>query len=500
MASGTDHAVRAELPTARPSRVRLAIVVGSTLATALLYYLGTGLHPIPWLTWLAPLPVLLLAPRVSAGIAALAVCVAYLFGGANIWHYYAVNLELPPMLVALTVVLFPLLLTGIALLFRVTLRRGHPLAAALVFPAGIAGAEYLVSLVTPAGANWSLAPTQADLLPVLQVASLTGGWGVSFLVSLVPAVLAVLLFPGTSTSARLRVGVVGLVVLVLALGFGVERENAVTRAAPSPRITLLSARSAADEVWVTTPAGRDLVAAYVDWLRTAPDDGTRIVVLPEKGFQADDTSLPDLLGPLAAAARTRHVDVVVGVKVHTGGTIRNSAYDLPADGSAPVDYLKHHLVPGVEDGYTAGTALAFVPGFGTRIGIAICADLGHPDFGRDYGRAGAGLVVAPALDFTVDAWSQSRVQLLRGVESGFSLARASHLGYLTLSDPAGRVVAQAPTGMATPFVAVSGTLPMPTGGTLYTRWGDWFPLLCLAFLAAMSGFLLSRRPRASAGC
>ena len=48
--------------------------------------------------------------------------------------------------------------------------------------------------------------------------------------------------------------------------------------------------------------------------------------------------------------------------------------------------------------------------------------MGHSNLGRDYGRAGAGLVLAPALDFTVDAWSQSRVQLMRGVESGFSVA------------------------------------------------------------------------------
>ena len=38
--------------------------------------------------------------------------------------------------------------------------------------------------------------------------------------------------------------------------------------------------------------------------------------------------------------------------------------------------------------------------------------------------------------FTEDAWSQSRVRLLRGVAHGFSTARAAHRGYLTRSDPA----------------------------------------------------------------
>jgi apolipoprotein N-acyltransferase len=452
----------------------------AALATAVLYFFGTGLHPIPWLTWLAPLPVLLLAPRVRPWTAALAAFAGYLLGGTNILRYYAVDLGLPPMLVVLSTVGFPLLLTAIVMLFRAALLRGRPLLAAIGFPAAVAGAEYLVSIATPAGANWSLAPTQSGLVPVLQVASLTGGWGVSFLVSAVPAVLAVVLSPGATRAVRWRTGVAGLVVLGLSVGYGAVREHTVDSATPSPTITLLSARTTRDQVRIDSPAGRALLSAYVGRLRAMT--GTRIVVLPEKGFQADDATLPDLLDPLATVAHANRFDVVVGVELHSGGRIYNTAYDLPADGGTPVDYRKHHLVPGVEDGYTSGTALAFVPGFG-HIGIAICADLGHPDFGRAYGRAGASLLVVPALDFTVDAWSQSRVQQLRGVESGFAVARASHLGYLTLSEPSGRVVSQAATGLATPFVSVTGRLAMPTGGTLYTRWGDWFAWLCLAFVA-----------------
>jgi apolipoprotein N-acyltransferase len=445
--------------------------VSAVPATALLYFLGTGLHPIWWLTWLAPLPILLLAPRVSARTAAAAAFTAYLLGGANVWHYYVFGLELPVPLLALVVVLFPLLLTGAVLLFRVVLLRGHGLTAAVAFAAGVAAAEYLVSLATPAGANWSLAPTQSDFLPVLQTASVTGGWGVSFLVSLLPAALAV---------ARPRVVAAGVLVVGLATGLGALRLTTVDELPPSPRLTLLSARTDHDEVRVDTPAGRELVAAYVEWLRTAPDDGSRIVVLPEIGFRADDSTLPSLLDPLADAARARGVDVVVGVSVEAGERIFNAAYYLSADET--VVYHKQHMVPGQEDAFTAGTSLAFAPG--SRIGIAICADLGHPEFGRSYGRAGAGLLVVPALDFTVDAWSQSRVQQLRGVESGFSVARAAHLGYLTLSDHTGRVVAQAQTGSATPFTAVSGTLPMPAGGTPYTRWGDWFAWLCLVVVGA----------------
>ncbi|HEY0806339.1 MAG TPA: hypothetical protein VGD84_14795, partial [Pseudonocardiaceae bacterium] len=254
MASGADR------PPPTQSPIRLVVVLGAALATALLYFFGTGLHPIPWLTWLAPLPVLLLAPRASARIAALAAFTGYFLGGSNIWRYYTIDLQLPPTLTLLAVVGLPLLLTAITLLFRGVLRRGRPLVAATVFPAGIAAAEYLVSIATPAGANWSLAPTQADLLPVLQLASLTGGWGVSFLVSAVPTVLAVLATPTVSTVGRWRTGLAGLVVVGLALGYGAGREHTLDHAAAAPRITLLSARTTHDQVWVDSPAGRNLLS------------------------------------------------------------------------------------------------------------------------------------------------------------------------------------------------------------------------------------------------
>ena len=47
----------------RSHNLWLAIAAG--LATALFSYLGTGLDPIWWLLWLAPVPVLAIAPRLS---------------------------------------------------------------------------------------------------------------------------------------------------------------------------------------------------------------------------------------------------------------------------------------------------------------------------------------------------------------------------------------------------------------------------------------------------
>ncbi len=55
--------------------------------SALGWWFGSGLQPIWWLTWLAPLPVLLLATRVRARCSAMAAFAAYAIGGVNQWNY-----------------------------------------------------------------------------------------------------------------------------------------------------------------------------------------------------------------------------------------------------------------------------------------------------------------------------------------------------------------------------------------------------------------------------
>jgi apolipoprotein N-acyltransferase len=53
-------------------------VIAAGLATAALSYFGTGLHPIWWALWLAPIPVLAIAPRLGGGA-------AFLLGSMRGW-------------------------------------------------------------------------------------------------------------------------------------------------------------------------------------------------------------------------------------------------------------------------------------------------------------------------------------------------------------------------------------------------------------------------------
>ncbi len=79
-------------------------------------------------------------------------------------------------------------------------------------------------------------------------------------------------------------------------------------------------------------------------------------------------------------------------------------------------------------------------------------------------------MLVPALDFDRDAWLHSRMAVMRGVESGFAVARSSGHGYRTLSTARGEIVG-------------TDRLVLPTGPTPYSRLGNWFAWSCLLAVA-----------------
>ncbi|MEV0379176.1 nitrilase-related carbon-nitrogen hydrolase [Nonomuraea sp. NPDC050643] len=474
-------------------------------ASAVLFYLGTGFAPIPALTWVAPLPVLWLAARVSGRAAFGVAFLAYLLGLAGQFEFF-VRTPSVPLPIGMGILAGSSLLFGlVVLLFRALAGRGLTLAAAFGPPAAWVGVEHLITLVNPSGIIWPLATNQAEVPLVTQIASVTGAWGVEFLVLLVPCAVAAMLSPGTQGRergqdgrqgrgrGRVRTGVVAGLVCALTLGFGAWR-LAGADGGTAQRVAVLSATRYQWAPDAGSADGQALARRYAARIASLPP-GVRTVVLPEGAFGTSPSTLPLVVGPLTEAGRGRGVDVVVGV-VHTTPAIKyNYSVLLPADGSSAVYYAKWHISPGAP--FRKGVDLAFARD--GRTGLANCMDLNFAAPSRDYGRAGARLLAVPAADEFGNGWQHSRMGLLRGVESGFALAWAAQWGTPMISDAWGRVLASADTeGTRAPFVVAVADVPAgPAEPTLYARFGDWFGWFCVAGVLLLAGVVLvgDRRDR-----
>jgi apolipoprotein N-acyltransferase len=103
-----------------------------------------------------------------------------------------------------------------------------------------------------------------------------------------------------------------------------------------------------------------------------------------------------------------------------------------------------------------------------------------PNLSREYANE-VGIMLVPAWDFKEDGRIHAQMAVMRGIENGFSIARAAREGEITASDSYGRILARGLTSNAMHTEVVS----IPMGGTssLYGRFGDWFPWLCSAIAA-----------------
>ena len=454
---------------------RAGIALAATLLSAALYYFGTSLHPLPWLTWLAPLPLAWLAPSMKARWLALAACAAGTIGAFSRWHYLHGVIALPLSVIVPATLTPGVMLALCLLLFRRLLLRGRGVAAMLSAPSLWVAIEYVRAATSPHGTFDNLAYTQMDMLPVLQLASVTGLWGISFLLLLVPAALAVVLRRDTASRVRMVAGTTAIAALAATLAFGAARLHAPVTA--SVRIGLASVEKPIRPA-LASPEGQALLDRYLAAIDRVAAAGARVVVTPETSFATADTTVP----ALADAARRHGLILAAGIDAKGGPDgERNAQWVFRPELSSLATYAKHHLIPGFEAQYAPGTGYTMLDGT-PRIGLAVCKDMDFHDIGRAYASRDTQLLLVPAWDFGVDGWMHGRMAIMRGVESGFAIARAARSGRLTLSDDRGRVVAEASS--ETHDAEIVGDLPLHASRTLYAQWGDWFVWVDFALLAA----------------
>ncbi len=461
---------------------RILLVIAAGAASAGLAYLGTGLHPIWWCLWLAPVPVLALATRLGRGAAFLLAFSAWLLGALNEWNYFTHGIEVPLPLIAI-VILIPALVFGLCVLFaRSFLLRGSLFLGTFAFPVSWVAYEYLTEAGSPNSTFGNLGYTQMDFLPIIQIASITGIWGISFIVFLFAGTVAALL-SGAGKPRQRRTLALAVGIFLCAMFFFGEWRLSSHPAASSVRVTLM-----AKDVPISVYLGSEeqalkLLGEYADEVRRATPAGTQVVVLPEKIARVSQSDLAKVDALFASAAAARRIAIDLGVVRKTSDGAFNSSRFYSSEGKVEANYDKHHLLPGVEPEKPGDKRVVLDEPSG-RWGLQICKDMDFPQLSRQYGAEGADLLLVPAWDFGLDRWLHSRMAMLRAVENGFALARSARYGLLTLSDNRGRVLAEAATESGR-FVSITGQLNVEEERTFYTRSGDWFARVCVALVIGL---------------
>ena len=463
------------------------LIAAAGILSAVFAYFGTGLHPIWWALWLAPIPMLAISPRLGGGAAFLIAAFAWLIGEMNQWNYVRHQIELPPQITILYFVA-PAVVFGLGVLFvRGFVRRGSLFLASLALPAYWVAYEYLTAIASPHSTWGNLAYTQMNCLPVIQIAAITGLWGITFIVFLFAGAVAALLSgAGGPSQRRLLAVAVGFVVCAVFV-FGKWRLQS-NPPAQSIAVTLI-AKDAPMSVYLgSEEQALRLLGEYAVEIPRVTPAGTQVVVLPEKIGRISETALAEVDFLFSSAAAETRAAIVIGLVRRTPSGAFNSSRYYSADGKLETNYDKHHLLPGVEPEKPGDKRVVLDEPSG-RWGLQICKDMDFPKLSREYAAEGANLLLVPAWDFNLDRWLHARMAVLRAVESGFALARSARNGLLTLSDNRGRILAETET-VPDRFVSITGKVNVSREQTFYARTGDWFAWLCVTVFVTLLAFQL----------
>jgi apolipoprotein N-acyltransferase len=458
-----------------------ARIVAALLAGGLLYF-TVNLTPLWPVAWVAPVPLLLASfYATSRGETRLLCAIALLLGlSSNIPYYTTVAGRFGVVLIVLLQVVQWSLIVSYT---RTVVRRSRHWLTVFAYPVIWAGVDTLISTFSPHGTFGSLAYTQMDALPVVQVAVLAGGPAVVFIISLFSSCVALALYrPMPRLTPAFAYGMPAMLIVAVIAG-GAWR---VLRS-PEPSKTMPVGMAVVDAFLRPGTPPNEAAAvwqAYDAAVVTLSKQGAKVIVLPEK-IDVKEADAARRSAALAELARRTGVYLVVGIGVTTDTGWMNRAWVFGPTGELLLEYDKQHLVPGLEREMAAGNADAVLEIDGHRFGITICKDVHFAGLGRSYGRREISVMLEPAYDFVRDAWMSSRIATMRGIESGYAVVHAGRESLLSASDALGRFIVERPSGPL-PGVSVIAQVPLAAGApTPYARFGDWFGWSCFVLVVVM---------------
>jgi apolipoprotein N-acyltransferase len=426
----------------------------------------------------------------------------------------------PPAFYFLEIVVGTILVTLPYLLDRVLVRRIGGLLSTLVFPLAGTTVWYLFGLLNASSGTFgNPAYTQYGNLPLLQLLSVTGLWGIVFLMYWLASVVNWAWELGFAWS-RVHAGVVlygSLLVLVLLYGSvrlavfpvhgrtvrvaGVSPARALVDAfdpqlsQPNTMTAVMSGGSPADRQSIHSAAA----PIYDDLLARSAQEaaaGAKIILWPEAAATVLQEDEAALLARASALARTTDTYLDLGLVVLLSHPVhasyaQNESILIDPTGRVVWRYQKAHPVPG-EPFYPGDGKVPTVQTLYGRLATVICFDADFPGTLRQAGQAGADVMLVPSNDWREIDPYHTQMATFRAIENGYSLVRQASRGLAITVDYEGNALGASDFYASDPQVMVAN-VPMRGVHTVYATIGDLFAWLSIVGLAGLIGLAIVRQ-------
>jgi apolipoprotein N-acyltransferase len=515
-------AVVQSCPSVRGSAVAAQFVVNSVipgngvllaLLSAVLLVLSFPRFDLEFLAWIALVP-LLLAIRRRNAVAAFGLSFITGFGffvGISYWILVVEEFALLHFLPLEAYLGLNIALFGFA--FNLLQSRYSAVVRAPVIWVFL---EYLRSHAGFLEFPWALLGySQYKNIYLVQFASITGAYGVSFLIVTINAAIYELILllrqhkcARTSKVYKPAVVPVLLLLLAVAYGYGVIRQPLST-----DTVTVSVIQANIPQVVKWKPHLREQhLQKHVDLSKEAAVTAQAdLIVWPETAVQGSLAQERMLMNIIAGLAKETGSHLLVGVSVRPKFGTRefkiknrfNSAQLISPAGQIAGQYNKIQLLPFAEylphkgiipwtsnltllaGDFIRGTEYTLFDINGTKFSATICWESIFPNVFRQFVKNGANFMV----NITNEAWFKETdgpyhfipMNVFRAVENRISIARSANTGISGFIDPHGRIINTVRQGSKDIFVTgfLTMDIPLSRTRTFYTIYGDVFVYLVL---------------------
>lgn len=375
------------------------------------------------------------------------------------------------------------------------------------------------------GFGWGLlGHSQFAFKALIQIADITGVYGVSWLIMLLNMQLSEMVlnyFHKQRFTFSLRLtGVLTILILAGVLIYGMRALQNAQADAGHIKIGVIQPNIEQEKKW-DPQYQTAIIHQHIKLNQEASKQDVDMIVWPETSLPGVLSDEIDLVRQIQQSAIDTQKPLVFGAVTQRGKAYFNSAIALNSDGDMLQQYDKIHLVPfgeflplrpwlgwinhfiALED-FTSGRDMTIFTtlGRGQAFGVLICFEDTISYVRRGLVRLGARFWV----NMTNDAWfGISKAPWMHMQMAGFgsvehkrALVRSANTGWSGVIDPWGRVLGQVENNKGQ-SIAIEGVTviktPLMTRTTFYTKYGDLFTFLgACVILVLCVGMMVGYNP------
>lgn len=373
--------------------------------------------------------------------------------------------------------------------------------ALIIYPIAATALDFFQASGSPFGSFGALAYTQRGFPVAMQIASIFGIWGISFVMSLFAS--TVNHFWGGNASP-LSWASAGLLTLILLLSLGrillptQPKQTAVIAGFSLPEGTLsqsLNQFKSGDEAGFRQ-AMDELHAAELNQIRMLAQSGANIVVIQEGGVIGTTDQIETMIANAGMLAKEENI-YIVAPTFDIGQTPPvNSVRIIDPNGDVVLHHVKYggNMFEGTLKG--DGVLQTVDTPYG-KLSAVICWDADFPNIIKQTGAQNVDLLIVPSQDWLGVRDIHANMVAFRAVENGVTIFRQTGQGVSLVSDAYGNVLNQIDTfeEPESEFVGIQNmTVPITSVNTLYPKVGDTLGnMMLLGLLGLFVGMFAARR-------